>query len=168
MGFFLWAHDNIRAGTLKVSKLVFELSLAQNELKRGDTHIRWLGRSSTAVHEEDHREEGFREMDLLSYKQICWISGQGAHSKLRWGWGKCWLGTTMENGEEKGVLRGVGCGVSRCFRGFLGPKWRRRGWDQTGWAVRRRKRPELGWIVGELRWRRNGSGVREEKKEKGK
>ena len=84
MGFWR-AHDNIWSNTLKVFKLVFELSSAQNELKRGGRCVRWLGRGSTAAHEEDHRVEGFHEMDLLFHEQIGWISGQRAHSKLRWG-----------------------------------------------------------------------------------
>ena len=37
---------------LQVSKLIFELSSAQNELKRGGTDERQLGHGSTAAHEK--------------------------------------------------------------------------------------------------------------------
>ena len=67
MVFFLRAHDNIRSGTLKV---FFELSSAQNELKRGGTDEQQLGRCSTAVHEKDHRELGSRELALPPHEQI--------------------------------------------------------------------------------------------------
>ena len=43
---------------LEVSKLVFELSSAQNELKKGGTDERRLGRSSTAPHKVPNHELG--------------------------------------------------------------------------------------------------------------
>ena len=50
-GFFFWrVHDNLRSEALQAFKLVFELSSAQNELKRGNSNERQLGHGSTAVH----------------------------------------------------------------------------------------------------------------------
>ena len=60
MGFFLRAYNNIRSVTSKVSKLVFELSSIQNELKRGGTGERQLGRGSVVVHEVEHGQEGLK------------------------------------------------------------------------------------------------------------
>ena len=55
MGFWQ-AHDSVWSKMLKVSKLVFELSSAQNELKRGGTGKRWLDRGSMAAHEVPEHE----------------------------------------------------------------------------------------------------------------
>ena len=66
---------------LEVSKLVFELSSAQNELKRGGTGERQLSRGSTIAQEEDHRELGSRELAFPSHEQIgAEMSLEGLHS----------------------------------------------------------------------------------------
>ena len=46
---FRRAYDNTRSVTSKISKFVFELSSAQNELKRGSLDERKLGGGSTAT-----------------------------------------------------------------------------------------------------------------------
>ena len=89
----------------------FELDSAHPKLTDVKQGERWPGRSSMAAHEEDHRGEGFRELDLLFHEQIDWKSSQRAHFELRWVRGKCRLGTVMTNGEESHAFRKTGRGV---------------------------------------------------------
>ena len=98
MGFWR-AHDTTRSVMSKVSKLVFELSSAQNELKRGGTSERQLGRGSVVVHEVGYGQKG---LELSWYDSCCYRRESRQPRPSR---GEVELGKGRLNGEVAGKPR---------------------------------------------------------------
>ena len=92
MGFWR-AHDTTQSVTSKVSKLVFGLSSAQNELKRGGTSERQLGRGLVVVHKVGHGQESLE----LSWYDSCFYWRRSR--QLRPSRGEVELGKGRLNGE---------------------------------------------------------------------
>ena len=147
---------------------MFELSSAQTKLKRGGTEKQRPGRSSTAAHEESHRELGFHEAGLL-FPRADWSWFQPRRPPRRWG--RPWraLGVVARRwAEEESWTRATRPTDSRrlrrsqaMHRPAVG-----RGWSEG--PCRRDGRPSsrVGrwWQLGGVRFR--GERVRKERKKK--
>ena len=116
MGFWR-AHDSIRSETLEVSKLIFELSSAQNELKKSSTKGRQLRRGSTVEHEESHSSNQHEQK----------ISDDGTDQargdKLGAPPSRAKLEESQNGGEVAGstIKTRAGREVQSCFRQFPTP-----------------------------------------------
>ena len=119
-GFLCRVHINIRPNPLKASKLVLELCSAQYELKSDNPRVRWCGRGSAVVHEENRREQGLRELIPLHPRQISSGSGQGTLLDVEAGLGE--LPVRRNGGELSGAraTRVFSSSFRRRFQGFSG------------------------------------------------
>ena len=148
---FRQAHDTTRSVTSKVSKLVFELSSAQNELKRGDTSERQLGRGSVVVHEVEHGQEGFE----LSWYDSCFYRRRSRQPRPSRGEVELGEGRSNDEVAEKPHVRGDLVRPSAAYASYLASFCADSGPRREGRELSCLEHPSADMVLAELSW--NGS-----------
>ena len=84
---------------MEAPRSIFELDSTHLELKDVKRGERWLGRGSTAAHEEEHLELGSCELVPLSREQIRAVLSLGGLHDVEVGWGE--LQAKWHDGEQR-------------------------------------------------------------------
>ena len=101
-------------------ELTMKLGSAHLELKEVSPSEQWRSSRVAVVREDDHLEQGFHELDLLSHKLISWVSGQGAPTGHGGAVGDVSLARRQKTEEEVVIFRVAERGVWRRFAVFQG------------------------------------------------